>query len=219
MTKPPPAHPKIYHIVHVDRLASIVSDGQLLSDATMVNRANTGTTIGLSGIKQRRLNSPLSCRPGVTVGGCVPFYFCPRSVMLFLIHCANHPELTYLGGQEPIIHIEADLHAAVAWAERNGKQWAFTLSNGGSFYFEDRCNLGQLHEINWNAVNATRWAGPGISPNLKEGKQAEFLVEDFFPWNLIERIGVYSGTIARQVTIAAGVSTHRVRIEVKREWY
>jgi len=181
----------------------------------MVTRTNTGTTIGLSGIKQRRLSSPLSCRPGITVGGCVPFYFCPRSVMLYLIHRANHPELTYLDGQEPIIHIEADLHAAVEWAEQNRKQWAFTFSNAGSSYFEDRCDLGQLHEINWDAVNATNWS----SPTLKEGKQAEFLVEDFFPWNLIERIGVYSAPIARQVTIATGTSMHRVRIEVKREWY
>ena len=30
---PPPAEPNIYHIVHVDRLASIVADGRLWSDA------------------------------------------------------------------------------------------------------------------------------------------------------------------------------------------
>ena len=30
--------------------------------------------------------------------------------MLYVIHCANHPELAYRGGQQPIIHLEADLH-------------------------------------------------------------------------------------------------------------
>ena len=58
----------------------------------------------------------MKCRPGLNVGDCVPFYFCPRSVMLYLIHRANHPELDYRGGQGPIVHLEADLHEAANWA-------------------------------------------------------------------------------------------------------
>ena len=88
----------------------------------------------------------------LSVGHCVPFYFCPRSIMLYLIYQGNHPDLTYRGGQEPIIHLEADLRGTVAWADAAQKRWAFTLSNAGSYYFEDRCDLGQLDEINWGAV-------------------------------------------------------------------
>ncbi len=106
----PPAEPKIYHIVHVDRLASIIVDGALLSDATLQERPRTGTTIGMSTIKRRRLTNPVKCQPGLNVGDCVPFYFCPRSVMLYLIHKANHDELDYRGGQVPIVHLEADLY-------------------------------------------------------------------------------------------------------------
>lgn len=50
-----PAHPKIYHIVHVDRLPSIISDGNLWCDAQIAAQAPTGTTIGMGKIKQRRL--------------------------------------------------------------------------------------------------------------------------------------------------------------------
>lgn len=104
---PVPTQPKIYHIVHVDRLASIIADGFLWSDAEMVLRQGTGTTIGMSNIKDRRLNElSLSCRPGLRVGECTPFYFCSRSVMLYLIYRRNE-ELTYKGGQEPIVHLEA----------------------------------------------------------------------------------------------------------------
>ena len=95
----PPVQPKIYHIVHVDRLASILADGCLCSDAVMMQRPGTGTTIGMSDIKQRRLTMAVPCQPGTHVGDYVPFYFCPRSVMLYVIHCANHPQLTYRGGQ------------------------------------------------------------------------------------------------------------------------
>jgi hypothetical protein len=215
----PPAEPKIYHIVHVDRLASIIADGCLWADAVMVGRAGAGTTIGMGSIKQRRLTLPIACRPGLRVGDCVPFYFCPRSIMLYLIDRANHPELTYRGGQGPIIHLEADLRAAVEWAEQNRKGWAFTLSNAGANYFEDLCNLDQLHEINWEGVHANRWAGTGISAQLKEGKQAEFLMEERFPWNLVTRVGVLSQAVAQQVSNVLRGAAHQPGIEIRRDWY
>ncbi|MDX9859279.1 MAG: DUF4433 domain-containing protein [Rhodospirillales bacterium] len=217
---PPPASPKIYHIVHVDRLASILASGGLLCDAEIVQANAAGTTIGMSGIKQRRLNElRLTSHPNLHVGACVPFYFCPRSVMLYLIHQANHLELSYRGGQGPIVHLEADLRQSVAWADENGLRWAFTLSNAGAYYFEDRCDLAQLHEIDWDAVQANRWAGNGVSRSVKEGKQAEFLIEGFFPWGLVERIGVHSQVVAQQVYAALNAAPHRPRVEIRREWY
>ena len=82
-----PNAPKIYHIVHVDRLESIIADGFLWSDGEVQRRAPPGTTIGMSAIKERRLNELfLASHPLLTVGHCVPFYFCPRSIMLYLIH-------------------------------------------------------------------------------------------------------------------------------------
>lgn len=154
MTVPVPAQPKIYHIVHSDRLASIIADGFLWSDAAMVQRQGVGTTIGMSNIKARRLNElSLSCHPNLRVGHCTPFYFCSRSVMLYLIYRRNE-DLTYKGGQEPIVHLEADLHATIAWAQQNNRRWAFTLSNAGAYYFEDRSDIAQLGDINWDAVQA-----------------------------------------------------------------
>src|SRR5436309_12641383 len=99
----------------------------------------------MSDIKQRRLTLPLGCHNDLRVGECVPFYFCPRSVMLYLLHRGNHPNLTYSGGQRPIIHLESDLNATVEWVETKGRRWAFTLSNAGAFYCEARCNLDQLN--------------------------------------------------------------------------
>lgn len=132
-----PAEPKIYHIVHVDRLPSIIAAGCLWSDAEVSRRSAPGITIGMRGIKTRRLSLPLENHPDLHVGDCVPFYFCPRSAMLYLIHQANNPGLSYRGGQGPIVHLEADLHETVAWADSQRQRWAFTLSNAGSFYFED----------------------------------------------------------------------------------
>jgi hypothetical protein len=214
-----PNQPKIYHIVHVDRLASIIADDELKCDAAMNGRHNAGTTIGMSSIKQRRLTLPIDCRPGLCVGDCVPFYFCPRSVMLYLIHCANHHELSYRGGQGPIVHLELDLYEMVALSNENNRRWAFTLSNAGAYYFEDRCDLSQLNEINWDAVAANRWSGNGISGSLKEGKQAEFLVEQTVPWNGVRRMGVFNRAVGLQVGNVMRGANHRPTIEIKRNWY
>ncbi len=116
---PIPANSKIYHIVHLDRLASIIAADGLLCDAQIAAQSTLGTTIGMSGIKQRRLTElKLTSHPSLFVGQCVPFYFCPRSIMLYLIHQRNH-ELTYKGGQEPILHLQVDLYQAAAWANQS----------------------------------------------------------------------------------------------------
>lgn len=216
---PVPATPKIYHIVHVDRLNSISSDGCLWCDAEAKRRAAPGTAIGMNRIKQRRLNKTLHSHSGLYVGACVPFYFCPRSVMLYMIYMANDPELAYRGGQGPIVHLEADLREVVAWANRNRRRWAFTLSNAGSNYFEDRCNLAQLRELDWDAVGAKYWSGYGIPSSIKENKQAEFLVEHSFPWELVSRIGVQSQQVCQQVAAEIQLSAHQPRIEIRLDWY
>jgi hypothetical protein len=217
---PTPENPKIYHIVHVDRLPSIIEAGGLLSDAEMASRPGTGTVIGMGKIKQRRLTElTLTSRPGLYVGQCVPFYFCPRSVMLFLIWRANDPDLTYRGGQGPIVHLEFDLQAMVQWAEGDGRRWAFTLSNAGAYYFEDRADLASLHEIDWGAVNAKWWAGRGVPESVQHGKQAEFLVEGRVPWELVERIGVSSLEVVHAVEAACGACSHRPRTEIRKDWY
>lgn len=215
-----PVRPKIYHIVHVDRLPSIIADEHLWCDAEIGRRSPSGTAIGMSNIKQRRLNKlRLNSHSDLHVGDCVPFYFCPRSIMLYLIHQGNNPDLTYRGGQDPIIHLEADLRASVAWADQNNsRRWAFSLSNAGADYFEDR-NDPQLKEINWQAVSANQWSGNGIPSSIKEGKQAEFLMEYSFPWHLIERIGVHSQPIFQQVMNSLHAIGHQPRVEISQAWY
>ena len=211
-----PERPKIYHIAHIDRLASIVANGGLWCDKRVKSRNLAGTNIGINQIKDRRSNQGIKSCPGLHVGDCVPFYFCPRSVMLYVISQQNNCALNYRNGQEPIIHLEADLCDTVAWANLNSKRWAFTLSNAGSDYFEDRNDLGKLGEINWGAVQSNYW---GRDRNLKEGKQAEFLLEEKFPWHLVERVGVQNGAIYDKVNNILFNHIHQPLVKVIPGWY
>ena len=89
----------------------------------------------MSAIKARRLlELEVDCHPGTKVGEYVPFYFCPRSIMLYLFYRGNHPDLDYTGGQRHLVHLEADLHEVVQWAERKEVRWAFSDRNAGTRY-------------------------------------------------------------------------------------
>ena len=54
---------------------------------------------------------------------------------------------------------------------------------------------------------------------VKEGKQAEFLVHQQFPWSLVQRIGVLAPGVAQQVADALHGAAHRPVVEIRRDWY
>ena len=133
--------------------------------------------------------------------------------MLYLIHRANHDELAYRDGQGPIVHLVADLNEVVAWANKANHSWAFTTSNAGSNYFLDYADLGKLDQIDWKAVAAVNWV------SCREKKQAEFLVEDSFPWGLVERIGVLSRNIQNGVHAILQSASHQPPVTITPSWY
>ena len=210
----PPEHPKIYHITHVDNLATIIRDGCLRADREMIRRRDH-VVVGMQSIKARRLGLPVRCHPGDFVADYVPFYFCPRSVMLYILYRANHPEITYRGGQGPIVHLEADLREVVAWAEDNDQRWAFSLSNAGANYTEWRADMEGLGDLDWSAIAAVDWR----DSDVREGKQAEFLVHGTFPFHLIRRIGVITGTVGERVEGSLTGLHARPAVTAMPSWY
>jgi ssDNA thymidine ADP-ribosyltransferase, DarT len=128
---------------------------------------------------------------------------------------ANHPKLTYRGGQVPIIHLEADMKEVAEWADTKKRRWAFSLSNAGARYTEFRKDLGELDQVNWPAVAATDFR----NGDIQEGKQAEFLLLESFPWRLVERIGVHSASVGHKVNAMISDAKHHPTVEVMRNWY
>lgn len=202
---------KIYHITHVENLPEIIADGALFSEHRLMAYGRKPVVIGMDHIKERRLRKKVPCHPHLTVGDFVPFYFCPRSIMLYVID-KRHSELTYRGGQREIVHLVSDVNRAVAAAK--GRAWTFTDGNASTAYTGFFDDLSKLDVIDWTAVNATSWSDPAI----KDKKQAEFLVEESFPWPAITTVAVFDKTIAQRVDeILGGASSPTV--SVQRSWY
>lgn len=209
-------NPTLYHIVHLDRMAFILNDQFLYSDRIVTDRKNLPTTIGMEHIKKRRLYElQLGSYPDLFVGDCVPFYFCPRSVMLYVIHKKQSKDIRYKGGQNSIVHLVTDFASVTNWAKHQGLRWAFTSSNAGSEYFTDYSEQEDLKLLKWDSIETDFWAG-----EHKEGKQAEFLIEQRVPWSLIQEIGVFSDLQRQHVLqLLQNVSIPIKGVNVRRQWY
>lgn len=211
-----PASPKIYHITHWLNLAHIIECGGLWSDARRIQLGLDTKIVGISGIKDRRLRElDVKCYQGTKVGEYVPFYYCPRSVMLYILHMGNHPALNYHGGQEPIVHLVADLNEVARWASGEGVRWAIADRNAGARYASFFGRLSDLPRLDWAAIANSDFRDPAV----KESKQAEFLLYEFFPWGLVERIGVASRNVESNVNQMLASVNHKPPVSIERSWY
>jgi hypothetical protein len=201
-----PADPPIFHITHVANLASILREGGLWCDAQRITRGLGHTNIGHLHIKQRRLSRPVRTRTGGTLGDYVPFNFCPRSVMLYVVH-RGHQD--YNGGQENIVHLVSSVQLAVGL----GTPWAFTDRHAElahALHFDD---LHKLDEVPWHVMGLPYWS------EVREERQAEFLVHQFFPWTAVAGIAVMTPATAARVQQIIGVAAHRPPVTIEPGWY
>jgi ssDNA thymidine ADP-ribosyltransferase, DarT len=157
-----PDRPRIYHIVHVDNLASIVTDGCLWPDKVMAKRKGAAV-IGNNEIKADRLLLPVGCHPGTRVADYIPFYFCPHSVMLYVIDKGNHPNVSYRDGQDHVVHLLADMYDVVEWASSAKRKWAFTDINAANRAADFYNDLSQLNQLDWEAIATSSGSHAGIT--------------------------------------------------------
>src|SRR5947208_6009716 len=143
------------------------------------------------------MKRPVLVAAGGTLGQYVPFNFCPRSVMLYVVS-QGHQD--YSGGQEPIIHLISSIQTAVA----TGRSWFFTDRHADLGYAQQFGSLDALDKVDWQVMPLQYWGG---ETEIKEKRQAEFLIYYWYPWTAITGIAVINDAIAEQVVkIIAGVA-------------
>jgi hypothetical protein len=64
-------------------------------------------------------------------------------------------------------------------------------------------------------VTASNFADAAI----KEGKQAEFLIERSLPWSLVTNIGVNSRAVRNQCEQKLTTAAHKPRVDLRPDWY
>ncbi len=197
----------ISHITHLNNLASIIAEGCLWSDVQRISKNLDNENIGYSHIKERRRLRPVKVAKRGTIGQYVPFNFCPRSIMLFVIH-KGHSD--YNGGQELVLHLISDVDTV----RESNPHCFFTDIHADLDYAEQIDDFNRLQELDLNRIKTKRqWQ------DFKEEKQAEFLAFECVRWQTIQRIGVKTQAVADQVHRALNSSPHKPRVEVQPSWY
>jgi hypothetical protein len=118
----------------------------------------------------------------------------------------------YTGGQDPIVHLVSAVGTAIA----TGRPWAFTDRHadlGHATYYAD---LGQMGEVDWSVMDRTQWGGDS---DVKERRQAEFLVHEWLPWSAIRGISTRTQETADRVRAILGGHEGSPVVNVKPGWY
>jgi hypothetical protein len=201
--------PPIYHITPVNNLPGIIARGGLICDRQAQNLKLVN--IGHNNIKERRLRKPVPVGPGGTVGDYVPFYFAPLSPMLFAIF--KNRVAGYTAGQQPVIYLcssTEDVQAANC-------QWAFTEGHAVMDFTDFYDDFKDLGRIDWPLMQARYWFDTDTDPDRCRRRQAEFLVHQFFPWNLVKKIVAYDAANAK---VVGGILNGPFPpVEIRRGWY
>jgi hypothetical protein len=203
----------IYHITHLRNLPNIIQDGGLWCDRGVMQRKLAYVSIAHQHIKDRRARKTVPGKPGGQLADYVPFYFAPRSPMLYVI--SQGGVAGYSEGQQPILHLVSSAEAVQAAG------LPFTFADGHaemdiSRFFTD---LHDLNKIDWAVMQSRQWADTLEDGDRKRRRQAEFLVQRFFPLSLIERIGVINHTLRLQVTALFPDPRSRPPISIEPTWY
>jgi hypothetical protein len=202
-----PENTHIYHITDVENLPGILAERGLHSDAEMVKK-KPEVIIGYDHIKRRRLKEiAVPCCAWRRVGEFVPFYFCPRSPMLFTINKGNTGREP--GCQKTIVH----LVGTVAAAQGTGRAWAMSSGNAGAFHTTFSSKADSLDSLDWTAIRATEWRG------VQHQKAAEFLLADFCPWVVFHEIGCPNSKTLARVRELLSDDEHQPSLDIKPPWY
>lgn len=124
---------------------------------------------------------------------------------------------SYDKGQGELVYLVLKLQS-VAEA---GLDFVFTdrhAAIGYAAYYTDPADLG---EIDWDLMPATWWNNIPEYPDRKERKQAEFLVHEFVPWDLVEFLAVMTPQVKERVEamLAQHPISMRRPVRIERGWY
>lgn len=204
---------RIYRLTHIENLELLLSQGGLWCGNEVVNRNLPYFKIGNTDLTIKRAEREVRCSRGGTLNDYVPFYFCPRSVMLYLIH--RRHESTYGGGQEPVIH----LVSSAEQIDRSGLPYLFTDRQAYVLYADQIDDLGRLPELDWKTIRSNDWKNTDVDLDRQERKMAEFLVHNFVPWSSITGIGVYSKRYKDQAEQILKAYNDETQVQVMTSWY
>jgi hypothetical protein len=207
----------LHHFTHIDNLPSICRTGHLSCDAA-ARKGLMELEVGAADIKERRRQRVVPISPGGHVGDYVPFYYAPRSPMLFRIACDHRDSIPgrYADGDRPLAYLVTTVGAVVD----AGLDWIATDGNAVTATTEFTSDLPSLETlVDWPLMRAERWNSTDEDPDRQRRRLAEFLVHQRVPLSLISWVAAYDDQYKDRIKRAMTGHPLADRIIVRPGWY
>ncbi|WP_250283529.1 type II toxin-antitoxin system toxin DNA ADP-ribosyl transferase DarT [Frankia sp. CiP1_Cm_nod2] len=211
MARPVPT--RVAHFTHLDQLAAIAEQG-LLPETVAIEADARRTEVGNLEIKAARRHRPVPVAPGGVVGDYAPFYFAPRSPMMYAIHRGR--VATYAGGCDELAYLVTSverltgLGLALVFTDRNAVLEAATFRS-------DPADLDTL--VDWPLMRARMWANTDAEPDRRERRMAECLVHGRVPWAAFSEVAVKNAVSRRRALATMGTAQPQPPVSVRPDWY
>jgi ssDNA thymidine ADP-ribosyltransferase, DarT len=201
-----------YHITHVANLPSIVESGGLHCDNGCAQARLVPVSIAYANLKQQRAETAVDVAAGGTLADYVPFYYAPRSPMLYTIWRGNVPG--YDGSQDEIVHLVCEM-------EPLAEPGRFAIINRHPItaLAEQFDELRALDGLDWPLMKETMWRDTDADGDRKFRRQAEFLVHQHVPIESVRLVGTMTETVAQQAATLLSALSNPPRVIVRRDWY
>jgi hypothetical protein len=215
---------RLFHITAIANLPNIFANGTLLSKNCVAANRIAYANIAHQGAQGARSAKAVPNPPGGNIHDYVPFYFAPRSPMLYAINAGR-----VLGcdlRQADIVHLETTVDLALT----HKNPYVIYDRNATKPYSTPYTSLDGLNSVAWDLITETPSLDGyckyfhDVPSNVKyvdrmEKRMAEFLVKNHVPLAAITRIGVLSN--AQQEVVRQMVSTCGLAIPVAAipTWY
>lgn len=201
----------VYHFTDESNLPGVVASG-LLADSAVGDRLQREA--GKPGIKQLRRARTVPIGPGGFVGDYVPFYFGPRSPMMYVISRGQVPE--YGVDLSRLVY----LVSTVEWLTGAELGPVFTRRNAtlANAEFFDDPNLLDSH-VDWPLIAAHMWNDTLDDPDRKARRMAECLVHQAVPFVAFHEIGVFDDDARDRAEVMLATLGITATVNVHRDWY
>lgn len=211
-----PQPTKVFHFTHLEHLPSMLENG-LLSDHVARSNGLLTVEVGDTGIKERRRHREVPLVPGSVVADYVPFYFAPRSPMMFSISRGNIA--TYQGGTARLIYVVTTLEVldasqhAVVLTDRNA------VLAYASFRGFDPHDPIDDDFIDWDLMQERIWRNTLTDGQRVERRMAEALVIERVAWEAVEAIATQNQQAASEVRAILNHAGLTAPVVVRPDWY
>jgi hypothetical protein len=204
-------HTLIFRLTHFDNLEFTLRNGIYCSNSKDADP--NYLNIGHRNLIDKRGKRIVPISPNGVLNDYVPFYFAPKSPMLYSIFKKNVDGFS--GSQRDIIYLVSSIETII----ETDLKFVFTDGHAYELISKFYNNPTQLKNIDWQLMGETYWNNTESDNDRRRRRMAEFLVYQFVPINCILAIVVHNEKAKSTVDSIQHKCKTAIKTLIKPNWY